>query len=178
MSGDVLVACAVTGASVTAHRHPDRPSTPKQIAHAAIEAAKAGAAIAHCHVRDPETGKGVRDTALYREVVARIRDSGSDVIINLTAGMGGDFVPDEDDPAIAAPGSDMAPPLERLAHVEEMLPDICILDCGTLNFGESVYISTPPMLRIMAARIKEIGVKPELEVFDTGHLRFANQLVD
>ena len=178
MNSDVIVSCAVTGSSDTAHIHPDLPITPKQIAQAAIEAARAGAAIAHCHVRDPETGKGVRDTALYREVVARIRDSGSDVIINLTAGMGGDFIPSEDDPAIAAEGSDMVGPLERLAHVEELLPEICSLDCGSLNFGEAVYISTPAMLRIMAARIKELGVKPELEVFDTGHLRFANQLVE
>jgi len=178
MNSDVIVSCAVTGSSDTAHIHPDLPITPKQIASAAIEAARAGAAIAHCHVRDLETGKGVRDTALYREVVARIRDSGSDVIINLTAGMGGDFIPSEDDPAIAAEGSDMIGPLERLAHVEELLPEICSLDCGSLNFGEAVYISTPAMLRIMAARIKELGVKPELEVFDTGHLRFANQLVE
>lgn len=177
MNSDVILSCAVTGAGDSAHRHPDLPITPKQIAAAAIEAAKAGAAIAHCHVRDPETGKGVRDTALYREVVERIRESDTDVIINLTAGMGGDFVPDADNPAIAAAGSDMVGPLERLAHVEELLPEICSLDCGTLNFGESVYISTPPMLRIMAARIKELGVKPEMEVFDTGHLRFANQLV-
>ena len=178
MNNDVIVSCAVTGAADTAHIHPGLPITPEQIANAAIEAAHAGAAIAHCHVRDPETGKGARDPAMFREVVDRIRDSGTDVIINLTAGMGGDFIPSEDDPAVAAEGSDMAGPLERLAHVEDCLPDICSLDCGTLNFGESVYISTPAMLRVMAARIKELGVKPELEVFDMGHLRFANQLVE
>ncbi len=178
MNYEVIVSCAVTGASDTADMHPELPITPKQIADAAIEAAKAGAAIAHCHVRDPETGKGSRDVALYREVVERTRESDTDVVLNLTAGMGGDFVPDADDPAIAAEGSDMVGPLERLAHVEALLPEICSLDCGTLNFGESVYISTPAMLRVMAARIKELGVKPELEVFDTGHLRFANQLVE
>ena len=178
MNSDVIVSCAVTGAGDTAHIHPDLPITPEQIANAAIEAANAGAAIAHCHVRDPKTGKGGRDPAMFREVVERIRDSGTDVIINLTAGMGGDFVPGEDDPAVAAEGSDMAGPLERLRHVEDCLPEICSLDCGTLNFGESVYISTPAMLRVMAARIKELGVKPELEVFDMGHLRFANQLVE
>lgn len=178
MNSDVIVSCAVTGASDTAHIHPGLPITPQQIADAAIEAAHAGAAIVHCHVRDPETGKGVRDPALFREVVERIRESGIDVIINLTAGMGGDLVPDEDDPAIAAEGSDMVGPLERLRHVEELLPEICSLDCGTLNFGDTVYISTPAMLRIMAARIKELGVKPELEVFEMGHLRFANQLVE
>ena len=177
MNSEVIVSCPVTGGGDTSHIHPGLPITPKQIADAAIEAAKAGAAIAHCHVRDPETGKGVRDVALYREVVERIRESDTDIIINLTAGMGGDFIPSEDDPSVAAEGSDVVGPLERLAHVEELLPEICSLDCGSLNFGGSVYISTPDMLRVMAARIKELGVKPELEVFDMGHLAFANQLV-
>ena len=178
MNNEVIVSCPVTGGADAAHLHPDLPITPKQIADAAIQAAKAGAAIAHCHVRDPETGKGVRDVALYREVVERIRESDTDVIINLTAGMGGDFIPDEDDPAVAAEGSDVVGPLERLAHVEELRPEICSLDCGSLNFGTSVYISTPSMLRTMAARVQELGVKPELEVFDMGHVRFANQLVE
>ena len=178
MNNEVIVSCPVTGGADAAHLHPDLPITPKQIADAAIQAAKAGAAIAHCHVRDPETGKGVRDVALYREVVERIRESDTDVIINLTAGMGGNFIPDEDDPAVAAEGSDVVGPLERLAHVEELLPEICSLDCGSLNFGTSVYISTPSMLRTMAARVQELGVKPELEVFDMGHVRFANQLVE
>ena len=178
MNNEVIVTCAVTGASDTADKHPDLPITPEQIANAAIEAAKAGAAVAHCHVRDPETGQGSRDPALFREVVDRIRDSGTDVIINLTAGMGGDFIPSADDPGVAAPGSDVVGAVERLKHVEELLPEICSLDCGTLNFGESVYISTPDILRVMAQRIKDCGVKPELEVFDTGHVRFANQMVD
>ena len=179
MNRDVIVTCAVTGAGDTADKHPDLPKTPRQIAEAAIEAAKAGAAIAHCHVRDPETGKAARDPALFREVVERIRDSDTNVIINLTAGMGGDWVVDENDPTKPGPGSDMAGPIERLAHVEEMLPEICSLDCGTLNFGEGndIYISTPSMLRTMAQRIKDCGVKPELEVFDTGHLRFAKQMI-
>ncbi len=179
MNRDVIVTCAVTGAGDTADKHPDLPKTPQQIAEAAIEAAKAGAAIAHCHVRDPETGKAARDPALFREVVERIRDSDTNVIINLTAGMGGDWVVDENDPTKPGPGSDMAGPIERLAHVEEMLPEICSLDCGTLNFGEGndIYISTPSMLRTMAQRIKDCGVKPELEVFDTGHLRFAKQMI-
>ena len=178
MNSEVIVSCAVTGAADTADKHPDLPITPEQIANAAIEAAKAGAAVAHCHVRDPETGKGSRDPVLFREVVERIRDSGTDVIINLTAGMGGDFIPSADDPSVAAPGSDVVGAVERLKHVEELLPEICSLDCGTLNFGESVYISTPDILRTMAQRIKDCGVKPELEVFDTGHVRFANQMVD
>ena len=177
MNQDVIITCAVSGAGDTVGKHPAIPVTPQQIAEAAIEAAKAGAAIAHCHVRDPETGKGSRDPALFREVVDRIRDSGVDVVVNLTAGMGGDFVPGEDNPVIGGPGSDLVGPEERLRHVEELTPEICSLDCGTLNFGNSVYVSTPAYLRVMAARIKELGVKPELEVFDLGHLRFANQLV-
>ncbi len=179
MNTDVIISCAVTGAGDTADMHPDLPKTPEQIANAAIEAAKAGAAIAHCHVRDPETGKAARDPALFAEVVERIRGSDTDVVINLTAGMGGDWVVDADNPTQPGPGSDLAGPLERLRHVEELLPDICSLDCGSLNFGNDndIYISTPAMLRIMAARVQELGVKPELEVFDTGHLRFANQLV-
>ena len=153
--------------------------TPKQIADAVIEAAKAGAAIAHIHVRDPETGKGSRDPALFKQVVDRVRDSDTDVIINLTAGMGGDWVPDADNPAMPGPGTDMVGPEERLVHVEECLPEICSLDCGTLNFGNGdlIYISTPPTLRKMAELIKEWGVKPELEVFELGHIRFARQLI-
>ena len=127
MNSEVIVSCAVTGAADTADKHPDLPITPEQIANAAIEAAKAGAAVAHCHVRDPETGKGSRDPELFREVVDRIRDSDTDVIINLTAGMGGDFVPDDDDPSKMGPGSDMVGPLERLEHVEALLPEICSL---------------------------------------------------
>ena len=179
MNNEVIITCAVTGAGDTTAMHPDLPVTPKQVADAAIEAAKAGAAVAHCHVRDPETGKGSRDPALFREVVERIRDSDTNVIINLTAGMGGDWVVDEEDPTKPAAGSDMIGPLERLAHVEEMLPEICSLDCGTLNFGNDndIYISTPAMLRTMAKRVQELGVKPELEVFDLGHVRFANQMV-
>ncbi len=177
MNYEVIVSCAVTGAGDTVDKHPNMPVTPEQIAGAAIEAAQAGAAIAHIHVRDVETGKGNRDPNLFRDVVERVRASGTDVIINLTAGMGGDWNPSEDDPAVGAPGSDMATPEQRLIHVEELRPDICSLDCGSLNFGESVYISPPHYLREMAQRIKDYGVKPEMEVFELGHLRFANQLV-
>jgi len=177
MNNEVIVTCAVTGAGDTVGRHPAIPVTPSEIATAAIEAAAAGAAIVHIHVRDPETGKGTRDPALYREVVARIRDAGTDVVINLTAGMGGDFYPSAGNPAVGGPGTDMVGAVERLIHVEELRPDICSLDCGSLNFGDSVYVSSPDMLRTMARRIKEAGVKPEMEVFDTGHVRFANQLV-
>ncbi len=179
MNNEVIITCAVTGAADSADKHPGLPITPKQVAEAAIEAAKAGAAVAHCHVRDPETGKAARDPALFAEVVERIRDSDTDVVINLTAGMGGDWMVDPQNPTQPAPGTDLIPPLERLAHVEALLPDICSLDCGTLNFGDgnSVYVSTPDMLRTMAARVKELGVKPELEVFDTGHLWFAKQMI-
>ncbi|MEM7226530.1 MAG: 3-keto-5-aminohexanoate cleavage protein [Pseudomonadota bacterium] len=176
MNREVIVSCAVTGAGDTVGKHPDIPVTPEQIANAAIEAAKAGAAIAHMHVREPD-GTPSRKLEYYSEVVERVRDSDTDVIINLTAGMGGDYVPDEDDPSKMGPGSDMVGPMERLEHVEALLPDICSLDCGTLNFGVGAYISTPGMLRTMAKRIQELGVKPELECFDTGHVRFANQLV-
>ncbi|MGR3716262.1 MAG: 3-keto-5-aminohexanoate cleavage protein [Thermohalobaculum sp.] len=179
MNYDVIVTCAVTGAGDTVGRHPGVPVTPAQIADAAIEAAKAGAAVAHIHVRDPETGKGSRDPELFKEVVDRVRSSGTDVVINLTAGMGGDWVPSADDPAMPGPGTDMIGPLERLAHVQDLLPEICSLDCGTLNFGNGneIYISTPPYLRKMAEVTKEWGVKPELEVFELGHIRFAKQMI-
>ncbi len=134
----------------------------------------------HIHVRDPRTGDGTREVALYREVVERIRDSGVDVVINTTAGMGGDLYLNPEDPSGFAEGTDLVSGIARLAHVEELLPDICTLDCGSLNFGEGslVYVSTPDMLRAGAKRIQELGVRPELEIFDTGHLWFANQLVD
>ena len=179
MNYEVIVSCAVTGAGDTVGKSPLIPVTPEEVANAAIEAAKAGAAIAHIHVRDPETGKGSRDTELFKETVDRIRSSDTDVIINLTAGMGGDWNPSDDDPSLPGPGTDMIGPLERLAHVKELLPEICSLDCGTLNFGNGneIYISTPPYLRKMAELTKEWGVKPELEVFELGHLRFAKQMI-
>ncbi len=180
MNHEVIVTCAVTGAGDTVGKHPAIPVTPKQIAEAAIEAAKAGATVAHCHVRDPKTGRGSRDPQLYREVVDRIRSSGTDVIINLTAGMGGDLeIGPGEDPMRFGAGTDLVGGLTRLAHVEELLPEICTLDCGTLNFGDGdyIYVSTPAQLRAGAKRIQELGVKPELEIFDTGHLWFAKQLL-
>lgn len=179
MNYEVIVTCAVTGAGDTTGRHPGVPVTPKAIADAAIEAAKAGAAIAHIHVRDPETGKGSRDPELFKEVVDRVRSADKDVVINLTAGMGGDWVPSAADPALPGPGTDMIGPQERLAHVRDLLPEICSLDCGTLNFGDGdeIYISTPPTLRKMAALTREWGVKPEMEVFELGHIRFAKQMI-
>ena len=179
MNYEVIVSCAVTGAGDTVGKSPHIPVTPKEVANAAIEAAKAGAAIAHIHVRDPETGKGSRDPELFKEAVDRIRSSDTDVVINLTSGMGGDWTPSEEDPSMPGPGTDMIGPLERLAHVKELLPEICSLDCGTLNFGDGneIYIATPPYLRKMAELTKEWGVKPELEVFELGHLRFAKQMI-
>jgi len=178
MNFDVVVTCAVTGAGDTVGKSKHVPVTPAEIAREAIEAAKAGASCAHIHVRDPVTGKGSRDPALFREVVDRVRDSGTDIVINLTAGMGGDWTPSPDNWAMPGPGTDMIGPDERLAHVQDCLPEICSLDCGTLNFGNdnSIYISTPPILRRMAALTREWGVKPELEVFELGHIRFARQM--
>ena len=181
MNTDVIITCAVTGAGDTVGKHPDIPVTPAQIADAAIDAAKAGAAIVHCHVRDPVTGKGARDVSLYREVVARIRDCATDVVINLTSGMGGDlFIGPEEAPTEFGAETDLVGALDRIPHIEELLPEICSLDCGSYNFGEGnlVYVSTPDMLRRGAKRIQELGVKPELEVFDTGHLSFTKQLIE
>jgi uncharacterized protein (DUF849 family) len=181
MNKDVIISCAITGSGDTVGKHPAIPVTPEQIANAAIEAASAGAAIAHMHVRDPETGKASRDDELYKEVVSRVKDSGTDVIINLTSGMGGDIeIGPENDLMKFGPNTDFINALERLSHVEKILPDICSLDCGTLNFGDGnmIYVGTPEQLRIGAKRIQELGVKPELEVFDTGHMWFANQMFD
>jgi uncharacterized protein (DUF849 family) len=157
--------------------HPAIPVTPEEIANAAIEAAKAGAAIAHIHVRDIETGKGGRDRALFREAVERVRESDTDVVINLTTGMGGDYIPSEADPAVAAPGSDYVTPEERVLHVEELRPEICSLDCGSMNFGPGLALNTIDHLRVMAEHIKACGVKPEVEAFELGHIWLAKQLI-
>ncbi|MCR4541503.1 3-keto-5-aminohexanoate cleavage protein [Pseudomonas sp. 18.1.10] len=180
MNHDVIITCALTGAGDTTSRSPHVPVTPKQIAAAAVEAAKAGATVVHCHVRDPETGKFSRDVALYREVMERIREADIDIIVNLTAGMGGDLeIGAGENPMEFGPNTDLVGPLTRLAHVEELLPEICTLDCGTLNFGDgdTIYVSTPAQLRAGAKRIQELGVKAELEIFDTGHLWFAKQMI-
>ncbi|MFC9028800.1 BKACE family enzyme [Streptomyces arboris] len=176
---DVIITCALTGAGDTVGRSPHVPVTPEQIAASAVEAAGAGAAVVHIHVRDPETGAPSRDPRLYREVVERIRETGTDVVINLTAGMGGDLVIDPEAPLKQLPGTDLVGGLERLPHVEDLLPDICTLDCGSLNFGDgsNLYVSTPDMLRTGAKRVQELGVRPELEIFDTGQLWFAKQLL-
>ena len=177
MNTDVIISCAITGAGDTAGKHPAIPVTPKQIAESAIEAARAGAAIAHLHVRDPETGKAGRKLEHYREAVERIRDSGVDVVINLTAGMGGDFVFDPANPRTGGPGTDMANAAERVAHVEELRPEICTLDCGSLNFGDGLFMGTADLLREMAQRIQAVGVKPEIECFELGHIWLAKDLI-
>ncbi|RFB79142.1 3-keto-5-aminohexanoate cleavage protein [Methylovirgula sp. 4M-Z18] len=178
MNHEVIISCAVTGAGDTVGKHPAIPVTPRQIADAAIEAAHAGAAIAHLHVRDPKTGKAARDPALYRETINYIRESGVDVVINVTAGMGGDFFFDPDHPATGGPGTDMANAAERVAHVEEMRPEICTLDCGSLNFGNGAFLATADLLRDMAKRIQAVGVKPEIECFELGHIWLAKQLIN
>ncbi|MET7809364.1 3-keto-5-aminohexanoate cleavage protein [Streptomyces sp. NPDC005395] len=179
MTENVIITCALTGAGDTVRKSPHVPVTPEQIARNAVEAAAAGAAVVHIHVRDPETGDPSRDPRLYREVVERVKETGTDVVINLTAGMGGDLVVDPDDPLTHLPGTDLVGGLDRLPHVEDLLPDICTLDCGSLNFGDgsNLYVSTPDMLRAGARRIQELGVRPELEIFDTGQLWFAKQLL-
>lgn len=177
MNSEVIISCAVTGAGDTVGKHPAIPVTPRQIAGAAIEAAHAGAAIAHLHVRNVETGKAGRDLANYREAVKLIRESGVDIVINLTAGMGGDYAYDPKNPGIPGPGSDLADADERLAHVEELRPEICTLDCGSLNFGNGAFLATADLLRDMAARIQKMGVKPEIEAFELGHIWLAKQLI-
>jgi len=177
MNEEVIISCAVTGAGETVGVHPAIPVTPEEIANAAIEAARAGAAIAHIHVRDLQTGKGNRDRALFREVVERIRESDTDVVINLTTGMGGDYIPSETDPAVAAPESDYVTPEERVLHIEELRPEICSLDCGSMNFGSGLALNTVDHLRVMAEHIKACGVKPEIEAFELGHIWLAKQLI-
>lgn len=181
MSREVFITAAVTGAGATQDRSPHVPRSPRQIADSAIDAAKAGAAIVHCHVRDPESGAPSRKIEYYREVTDRIRNAGVDVVLNLTTGMGGDVVfgaPDRPLPPRA--GTDMASAEERIAPIRECLPEICTLDCGTMNFAEADYVmtNTPAMLRAMAAMIAELGVKAEIEAFDTGHLWMARSLAD
>ena len=181
MNREVFITCAVTGSGSTQDRSPHVPRSPKAIAESAIAAAKAGAAIVHCHVRDPETGVPCRDTKLFREVTDRIRDAEVDVVLNLTAGMGGDIVfGDVENPMdLNEAGTDMAGASERVAHVAECLPEICTLDCGTMNFAEADYVmtNTPGTLVAMGRMMTELGVKPEIEAFDTGHLWYAKQLV-
>ena len=182
MNWEAFITCALTGAGDTIGRSDRVPVTPKQIAESALEAAAAGAAVVHIHVRDPATGKGSRDPKLFREVVERVRASGANVVLNLTAGMGGDLVlgGDESPLPLSKEGTDMAGASERLRHVEDLLPEICTIDCGTMNFaagGDYVMTNTPAMIRAMARKVQALGVRPELEVFDTGHLVMVKELI-
>ena len=182
MNREVFITCAVTGSGGTQDKSPHVPRSPQQIADSAIAAAKAGATVVHCHVRDPETGAPSRRVDLYRELTERIRDSGTDVVLNLTAGMGGDMVFGSADRPLPLKeeGTDMVGAAERMEHVLECRPEICTLDCGTMNFAEADYVmtNTPGMLRAMAKMMVECGVRAEIEAFDTGHLWFAKQLVE
>tara|TARA_R110000751_G_scaffold20536_2_gene60004 strand:+ start:10450 stop:11349 length:900 start_codon:yes stop_codon:yes gene_type:complete len=181
MNRDVFITAAVTGSGATQDKSAHVPRSPQEIADSAIDAARAGAAIVHCHVRDPETGAPSRDLRYYRDVTERIRAADVDVVLNLTAGMGGDIVfgSSERPLPLNPAGTDMAGASERMAHIADCLPEICTLDCGTMNFAEADYVmtNTPGMLRAMGQMMTDLDVKPEIEAFDTGHLWFAKQLV-
>ncbi|WP_102784489.1 MULTISPECIES: 3-keto-5-aminohexanoate cleavage protein [Thalassospira] len=181
MNREVFITAAVTGSGATQDKSHHVPRSPAQIAASAIDAAKAGAAVVHCHVRDPETGAPSRDLGHYRELTERVRAADVDVVLNLTAGMGGDIVfgSTEAPLPVNKDATDMIGATERMAHIADCLPEICTLDCGTMNFAEADYVmtNTPGMLRAMGQMMTDLGVKPEIEAFDTGHLWFAKQLV-
>lgn len=176
MNRNVILTCAVTGAGDTTAKNPNVPITPKAIAASCIEAAHAGASIAHIHVRDPETGGISHSTEHFREVMERVREADVDIVMNITAGGGGDWIPDAADPTRGGPGTDIQTPAERHAPVGELLPELCTLDCGSLNFGDMVYVNPADWLREHARLVQAAGVKPELECFDLGHVWFARQL--
>jgi len=178
MNRKVMIACAVTGSADTPGKNPAVPVTPAQIAQSAIDAAKAGAAIVHIHVRDPQTTKPSMDVAHYREVVQRIRDSGTDVVINLTTGPGARFSPGAEDPLKVGPGTNLKTAAQRVQHVVELKPEICSLDMGSMNMGQYVFVNTPSILENMAVAIKDAGIVPELEVFETGHLLLAKRMIE
>jgi uncharacterized protein (DUF849 family) len=178
MQRKVIISCAVTGSADSPGKNPAVPVTPVEIANSCIGAAEAGAAIVHIHVRDLQTTKPSMDGALYREVVERIRASGTDVLINLTTGPGARFEHDPDDPSKASPASTLCGPDDRVRHVRELRPEICSLDMGSMNMGDRVFINTPAHLQTMAAAIREAGVLPELEVFETGHLLLAKKMIE
>jgi len=178
MQRKVMISCAVTGSADTPGRNPAVPVTPQQIAQSAIDAAKAGAAIVHIHVRDPQTTKPSMELAHYREVVDRIRQSGCEALVNLTTGPGARYVPGEDDPQKPGPGTTMRPPAQRVRHILELRPDICSLDMGSMNMGQQVFVNTPAHLQIMATAIRDAGVLPELEVFEAGHLVLAKRMIE
>ncbi|WP_417669237.1 3-keto-5-aminohexanoate cleavage protein [Roseibium sp.] len=177
MAGKTIITCAVTGNLTTREQHPGLPATPEEIAGACLEAAEAGAAIAHIHVRDPVTAKPSMEISLYEKVVALIREKNTELILNLTTGPGGRFVPSDDDPAVAGPGTTIRPPEKRVEHIARIKPEICTLDFNTMNSGAQVVINTPRNVRIMAEIISDSGVKPELELFDTGDIVMASDFL-
>jgi uncharacterized protein (DUF849 family) len=172
-----IITCAVTGNLTKPEQHPGLPITPHQIAMSALEAAQAGAAVVHIHVRDPQTGRPSMEIELYRQVIELIRAVDHELIINLTTGPGGRFIPSDDDPKVAAPGTTLLPPEKRVEHIAALKPDICSLDLNTMNSGGDVVINTPKNVRRMASVIREAGVKPELEIFDSGDLHLALDLI-
>ena len=173
----VMLTAAITGAGDTVEKNENVPVTPEEIADSAIKCARAGATVAHIHARDPETGGISHDTELFREAIRLIRESGEDIIINITSGGGGDFIPNLQDPYTAGEGSDMQTPEERHEPIGTLLPEMCTLDCGSTNFGDMVYLSPADWLREQARLVQEAGVKPELVCFDSGPIRFARQLI-
>ncbi|MFM0212419.1 3-keto-5-aminohexanoate cleavage protein [Paraburkholderia sediminicola] len=172
-----IITCAVTGNLTKPEQHPGLPITPQQIATSALEAAQAGAAVVHIHVREPQTGRPSMEIDLYRQVIDRIRSVDPELIINLTTGPGGRFIPSDDDPKVAAPGTTLLPPERRVEHIAALKPDICSLDLNTMNSGGDVVINTSKNVRRMASVIREAGVKPELEIFDSGDLHLALDLI-
>jgi uncharacterized protein (DUF849 family) len=178
MQRKVMISCAVTGSADTPGKNPAVPVTPAQIAQSAVDAAKAGAAIVHIHVRDPQTTKPSMDGALYREVVDRVRQSGTDVVINLTTGPGARFLPGTEDPWKPGPATNLKNPAERVKHVVELRPEICSLDMGSMNMGGYAFINTQGYLEAMAVAIRDAGIVPELEVFEAGHLLLARRMIE
>lgn len=172
-----FLTCAVTGNLTKPDQTPHLPITPAQIASECLAAAEAGAAAVHIHVRDPASGKPSMEIELYRDVVSRIRAHNRELIINLTTGPGGRFIPSEDDPKVAAPGTTLLPPLARVEHIRLIKPDVCSLDLNTMNSGGEVVINTPRNVRVMARAMREAGVRPELEIFDSGDIHLALDLI-
>ncbi|WP_417691662.1 3-keto-5-aminohexanoate cleavage protein [Roseibium sp.] len=177
MARKTIITCAVTGNLTTREQHSGLPATPEEIATACLEAADAGAAIAHIHVRDPQTAKPSMELELYAQVVELIRQKNTDLILNITTGPGGRFVPSDADPSVAGPGTTILPPEKRVEHIARLKPEICTLDFNTMNSGAQVVINTPRNVRIMAEIIRDNGVKPELELFDTGDIVLANDFL-
>ncbi len=173
-----VITCAIVGATTSREHTPHLPITPADIAQSALEAVQAGAAAVHIHVRDPETGKASMEVGLYAEVVQRIRDAGSQVIVNLTTGAGSRFVPSEHDPRIAGPGTTLVSPEQRVQHILELKPDVATLDLNTMTSRNQVVINTPDMVRKMAGFIQAAGAIPEIELFDSGDVQLANALID